>query len=108
MSKSGSNRLTPDDVAAAFVQTRTKATVRLLPAEPDDVPYALFEGDRDALEFLGRLFLAQAHSLDCGFQLSPNGAGSRLFGRASDLGIYIHRSDVCSRKPKTSHPSRPG
>ena len=63
----------------------------LLPEEKHELPLALFEGDPRALEFLGKLFLAQATFADDGFQISPRGPGERLFKRRSQLGLYIQR-----------------
>src|SRR5450631_783062 len=52
----------------------------------------LIEGSATALEFLGKLLQAQAaFPKDCGFQISPVGAGNALFSQSSTLGIYIHR-----------------
>lgn len=40
----------------------------------------LIESSAEALEFLGNPLIAQARfANDCGFQISPNGAGSALF-----------------------------
>jgi hypothetical protein len=52
----------------------------------------VLEGSRESLRFLGELLLAQAEAaVDCGFQLSPRGAGSAHFALGATCGIYIHR-----------------
>src|SRR5258708_30931815 len=51
----------------------------------------LIEGSRRALESLGRILLKHAREKDCGYQMSPDGAGSNHFRRDSKFGLYIHR-----------------
>ena len=80
-------QITPDEVCANYAGRKVKITVR---AMEDDL--VLLEGDREALEFLGNLFLAQAHDERCCHKsLQPDGAGSAFFTDTSNLGIYIHR-----------------
>ncbi|HPO50303.1 MAG TPA: hypothetical protein PLO89_08275 [Spirochaetota bacterium] len=53
------------------------------------------DGNSESLEFLGKLFLSMANSFDnkdCGFQISPNGAGKIFFDSDSKKGLYIHRN----------------
>ena len=77
----------PDDVCAAFAKRRSKLVVRALDNET-----VLLEGDAAALEFLGNLLIAQARFVtDCGFEISPTGAGSAIFATAATSGLYIHR-----------------
>lgn len=97
-SRSASRTPTPDALCAAFARTGRQLNVRLLKADANDVPYVLVEGNSIALEFVGRLFLAQARSKECGLQLSPKGPGLGLFARGSDVGLYIHRAHT-SRRP---------
>ena len=79
--------MTPDEVCERYATQDIKLTCRML--EDDHI---LIEGSHEALEFLGNLLLAQARfDQDCGIELSPNGAGSALFDRNSEKGIYIHR-----------------
>ena len=79
-------RMTPDEVCVRYADRNVKITCR---AMDDSV---LLEGDRDALEFLGHLLLAQANDeRSCHKSIEPNGAGSILFTDASNLGIYVHR-----------------
>ncbi len=54
--------------------------------------YILIEGSKEALEFWGKLFLAQAKETeDCRFWASPFGAGCAHFTERSNRGLYIHR-----------------
>jgi hypothetical protein len=77
----------PDHVCASFAEGGGQITIKML-----DTENILIEGSATALEFLGRLLQAQAaFPKDCGFQISPIGAGNALFSPSSSLGIYIHR-----------------
>ena len=79
-------QMTPDEVCARYADRKVRITSRAM----DDL--VLFEGDREALEFLGNLLLAQANDeRSCKKSIEPNGAGSALFSDTSNLGIYIHR-----------------
>jgi hypothetical protein len=53
----------------------------------------IIEGTSDTLKFLGNLLLAHANGNfdDCGFSISPTGAGSIFFDNNSVKGLYIHR-----------------
>jgi hypothetical protein len=77
-----------DEVCETYARRKAKITVSILDDENDMI---LIEGNADALEFLGNLFLAQARANDCGFQIAPNSAGKALFTPDSTLGLYIHR-----------------
>ena len=78
--------MTPDEVCVSYADHNVKVTCRLM----DDL--VLLEGDREALEFLGNLLLAQANDeRSCKKSIGPNGAGNVFFTEGSDLGIYIHR-----------------
>jgi hypothetical protein len=79
---------TPDEICAAYAKKKVKITLRTL---DDDEDVVLIEGTREALEFLGQLLLAQARCRDCGFQLTPNGAGKALLSIESTKGVYLHR-----------------
>jgi hypothetical protein len=76
--------------------------VAMLPADEDGGDYVLFEGNKTAYEFLGRLFLDHAKAHDYGFQISPEGAGSALFKKSSTFGPYLHRLP-CNEKRRRSH-----
>jgi hypothetical protein len=77
--------MTPDELG----EQSAKAGIRISIRDLDEL--ILIEGDRRALEFLGRLLIAQAESeRDCGFGLSPAGPGSALFAEDSTHGFYIH------------------
>lgn len=78
--------MTPEDLIDEYDGRRVQLDVRLLDDET-----ILFEADRESLEFLGRLFLAQAHSDDCGFSIGPSQAGSAWFADSATHGLYLHR-----------------
>ena len=61
-----------------------------------------FEGGADALEFLGKLFLARskADADDCAYWISPKNPGSAFFDPKAALGIYIHRLPCGERHPE--------
>jgi hypothetical protein len=90
----------PDDICARFAK-KGMLKVALLPSDDDAGDYILLEGSAEAYEFLGRLFLAHAKAHDCGFQISPKGAGSALFKKDSTFGLYLHRLP-CDEKPRRS------
>ena len=90
----------PDDMCARFAK-RGMLKVALLPADDRGGDYILLEGSAAAYEFLGRLFLAHAKAHDCGFQISPKGAGSTLFKKGSAFGLYLHRLP-CKEKLRRS------
>ncbi|QBB71512.1 hypothetical protein ELE36_14750 [Pseudolysobacter antarcticus] len=78
----------PDAICAGFAEASQKLTFRAL-----EEGTVLIEGSAAALEFLGTLLIAQARfDKDCGFQLSPTGAGNAVFSDESNLGFYIHRT----------------
>src|SRR4051794_8916463 len=80
---------TVDKVCSLYAQKGIKISVNPLPAHPDVV---LFEGDKLAFKFLGKLFLAHAKSVNgCGFQIGPKDAGDALFSKKATLGLYLHR-----------------
>ena len=78
----------PDDACEQSAGSGVAVSLRDLDDET-----ILIEGDRRSLEFLARLIQAQAgFDDDCGFQISPDGAGSSFFA-AGSKGLYIHRTD---------------
>jgi hypothetical protein len=77
----------PDAVCQDY-EGKATITIRALDDDQDTI---LIEADRDGLEFLGNLFLAQARASDCGFQFGPASAGRALFSSHSTKGLYIHR-----------------
>jgi hypothetical protein len=79
--------MTPDNVCKEYAKKKVKLTLRFL----EDEKGIVIESEREGLEFLGKLFLAQASSEDCGFQLGPFGAGKAFFSKLSEVGLYIHR-----------------
>jgi hypothetical protein len=59
----------------------------------------LIEGQKSALEFLGKLLIVQSSFKDdCGFHIGPRQAGSRAFSKKSKYGVYIHRLPCMSKK----------
>jgi hypothetical protein len=58
---------------------------------PEDPNVVLIEADADGFRFLSEVFAAEAIAEDCGFQISPSGAGSAIFAPESKLGFYLHR-----------------
>jgi hypothetical protein len=71
-----------------------KLTVRKL-----DRDTVLIEGSADSLKFLAHILLGLTKEEDCGFQISPKGAGSKWFAKDAQLGIYMHRLPCISKKP---------
>ena len=78
--------MTPEDILDEFADRGVKLNIKHL---DDDT--VLIEADRESLEFLSRLLLAQANSADCGLQIGPSGAGSAWFADSATLGLYVHR-----------------
>ena len=77
----------PNNVCVKFAKTDARIGIRLV--EEDLV---FIEGNRRGLEFLGRLFLAQARNAkDCGFEIGPSGSGGALFGPDVTMALHIHR-----------------
>ncbi|MCP9494198.1 MAG: hypothetical protein MSG64_07065 [Pyrinomonadaceae bacterium MAG19_C2-C3] len=78
--------MSPDEVCAEYAERDFKLTCKMMDG------FVLLEGTEEALEFLGKLILAQAHDeRSCKKTLQPNGAGSIFFTEESNVGIYIHR-----------------
>ena len=80
-----------------FYSRKTKSaklTVRKL-----DRDTVLIEGTSDSLKFLAHILLSLAKEEDCGFQLSPKGAGSAWFAKDAQLGIYFHRLPCTAKRP---------
>lgn len=87
--------LSPDQLCRKYAAKKVRVTIRTLPGEEDVI---LVEGEREGLEFLGKLFLAQARASDCGIQLGPFGAGKALFTPSSTAGLYVHRLHKPTRR----------
>jgi len=80
------DQMTTDEICAAYADRDVKVTCRTMDGS------VLLEGNREALEFLGNLLLAQANDVNCCYKsIDPNGAGNALFTNKSNLGLYIHR-----------------
>lgn len=87
----------PEDVLDEFADRGVQLNIKHL---DDDT--VLVEADRESLEFLSRLFIAQARSDDCGFQIGPSGAGSALFTDSATLGLYVHRVPCGHSEPPST------
>lgn len=86
----------PDDVCEAYGNNKRwkRITIQI------DEDMVLVEGEAEALEFVGNLFLAQAkYEKDCSFFLGPKTAGRAFFTKKSTHGLYIHRLP-CLEKPR--------
>ncbi len=83
----------PDEVCSEYSDKKVALSIKKLGKE--DI---LIEGNAISLEFLGKLFLAEsAFQEDCGFSISPTGAGLNFFPKRSKLGLYIHRTPCLER-----------
>ena len=94
---------TVDNVCVVYADKGAKVTVKPLQGTRDLI---LIEGDELAFEFLGRLFLAHAKSINgCGLQIGPKYAGSALFSKKAKLGLYLHclpcDNDILKAREKT-------
>jgi hypothetical protein len=77
----------PDDICEKY----SKQKINLNIEYKDD--FIIISGNRNTLEFIGNLILAQAeYKKDNGFQISPNGAGKKFFTKTSKIGLYINRN----------------
>jgi len=76
----------PDEVCRVY----SDKNVRLKLWNDDKAVF--LEGSAQSLEFLADLLRAHARQMngDCGFQLSPSGAGNAYFDPQSAKGLYIH------------------
>jgi hypothetical protein len=90
----------PTQVLVNYPVRRGKFTVKVLMDPPNyENVYVLFEGSKAALEFVGRLFIAQArYTGDCHYHIAPIGPGGRIFSDDSTLGLYIHRLPCTEKK----------
>jgi hypothetical protein len=77
----------PDDVCKEYGLRPIKLQVR------DLGEVILVEGTREALEFLGKVLIAQSAAEDDGFEIGPRGPGEYFFDRRAEKGFYIHRID---------------
>jgi hypothetical protein len=74
---------------------RAKLTVRKLNRDT-----VLIEGTSNSLKFLAHILLALTEEEDCGFQISPRGAGNAWFAKDARLGIYLHRLPCIGKLPQ--------
>jgi hypothetical protein len=94
-SKNKTRLRTVDVVCGDYGRKRSDLSVTKM-----DRGTVLIEGKPRALKFLGEVLIAHARGpkIDCHFNISPRGAGSRHFNRNSKFGIYIHRLPCNCRK----------
>ncbi|MCI0640476.1 MAG: hypothetical protein L0Y72_05675 [Gemmataceae bacterium] len=93
----------PDSICREYAAKKVKITIRPLPGDDETL---LIEGDKNSLEFLGKLLMAQAQSEDCGFQMTPHGAGKAYFSKDFTRGVYIHRTHPAAMKNQRSQNSK--
>ncbi len=92
----------PDTVCAKYageskVPEKNKITIQTFKGE-DKLEWILIEGEGQALEFLGKVLIAQAKfKKDCAFHLSPKSAGCAFFKENSTHGLYIRRIPCLDR-----------
>lgn len=104
----------PDNVCAKYagegkVPQNRRLTVQMLKSRyGNETDLVLIEGEAEALEFLGKVLIAQSkYEKDCAFYFGPNTAGNAFFTNNSTLGFYIHRLP-CQEEPglKLARPVR--
>ncbi len=84
-------------VIEKYADSPLKLTVRTFvePAEgQEDRPqtFVLFEGEANALRFLGEAIIAFVDSdVGCHWDIHPTGAGCAYFDKDSTAGIYLHK-----------------
>jgi hypothetical protein len=94
--------MNPDAVCAKYagkdkVPEKNKLAIHTFKGE-DGLEWVLIEGEAQALEFLGKVLIAQAKfKKDCRFHLSPKSAGCAFFKKTSTHGVYIHRIPCLDR-----------
>jgi hypothetical protein len=69
---------------------------------PEDPQAVLIEADAEGFKFLSDIFAAQAIAEDCGFEISPSGAGQAIFASGSTLGFYLHRTPCENHRKLTA------
>jgi hypothetical protein len=82
-----------DEICDRYSDKSVGLVLRLLDDDQKSPSTVLIEGSADALKMLAELLVAVADEPDNdGFSISPFGAGKLHFGKASKLGVYIHRT----------------
>jgi hypothetical protein len=80
------------------VPTKKRLTIQTF-KDNSGLDYILIEGESQALEFLGKVIIAQAKfKRHCDFDMGPKSAGCAFFKKNSTHGIYVHRLP-CLNKP---------
>jgi hypothetical protein len=84
----------PDDVCAEYANKSTSLRIdfQTYKDEESSESYVIIEGDKNSLEFLGKLLIAQANfNTDCHIAIHPNGPGQSHFVEETTIGVQIHR-----------------
>ena len=84
--------MAPDECAAKLSQSDKKINLSIIDDDESPFDTLLISGDAEALRNFANMVLAVADQQEeNGFQVHPNGAGSRCFGESATLGLYINR-----------------
>jgi hypothetical protein len=76
----------PDDICKEYSDTQCNLAIEKYK------DYIVIKGNKESLEFIGKLLIAQAtYEKDDSFQIAPKGAGSYFFSKKSKYGVYILR-----------------
>jgi hypothetical protein len=84
----------PDNVCAEYADKNTSLRIvfRTYKDEESSEEYVIIEGDKNSLEFMGKLLIAQANfAADCHFFIHPRGAGQIHFSEDTSIGVSLHR-----------------
>ena len=82
----------PDNVCAKYADTKDMKKFTIQVYKKNGADMVLIEGEAEALEFIGKVIIAQAKfKKDCSFFMGPSTAGKTFFTKNSTHGIYIHR-----------------
>ena len=85
--------MNPDYVCEKFYKIKPKLNINI------NKDMVVIEGKAKALEFLGKILIAQSKfKKDCSFFISPKGAGYTFFLKESSKGVYIHRTPCLEKK----------
>jgi hypothetical protein len=83
-----------DEISDLYADKSVGLVLRLLDDEIHSPSTVLIEGSPEALTMLAKLLVAVASEPENdGYGISPFGAGKVHFGKAAQIGVYIHRID---------------
>lgn len=84
-----------DEISEQYADKPVGLVLRLLDDDTQSPSTVLIEGSSEALTMLAKLLLAVASEPENdGYGISPFGAGKLHFGKAAEVGVYIHRVDA--------------